>query len=432
MNYFNINKDISVGYGIKPITNKTDKSKVDLYVNVCQYQKGVQVKNLTVGTGITVEKTVFKSGTIKGRNVKTEMLNDNLNNYLKSTKDLLQELSLRSIRSIDQLHSELKEHLRLRIVGKPPKGSKTEFISRLKTYSIESVMERLIKDRNVSEGRARNYRVTHKNLTDFFKEEIPTIDLITQENLEDFKKWMGKKYRNVNTLTTRLSLLSSIIKYGIEKGILTNNPLPKNFRGSFVDGNRQILSTRDCLSIINFPDGDLSQTELIGKYCLVTQLTTGIGYSDLKSLEHDNIRFHPNLNQWFIEKSRNKTGKVFKVFLSDNGYFHIKKLIELTGTPKKPLNLPSIDYTNRIYGQIQDKLGITTPITTYTLRHTFSVDFMTNDGKLEDLQKILGHTRISTTQIYGKISDKRLSDRMKDLQSKSKIHQLKTSLKIVV
>lgn len=432
MNYFNINKDISVGYGIKPIINKTDNTKVDLYINVCLYQKGIQVKTVSTGTGITVEKTLFKSGTVQGRNVRTEMINDNLDNYLKSTKELLQELSLRNTRTIEHLHSELKEHLRLRITGKPPKGSKKDFISRLKTYSIESVMDRLIEDRNVSEGRARNYKVTFKNLTDFFNGEVPTIDLITRENLDDFKKWMGKKYRNVNTLTTRLSLLSSIIKYGMEKGIITNNPIPKNYRGSFVDGNREVLSSRDCLSIINLPDGDLSQTELIGKYCLITQMTTGIGYSDLKSLEHDNIRYNPNQDQWFIEKNRNKTGKVFKVFLSDNGYFHIKKLMELTGTPKKPLNLPSIDYTNRIYGQIQDKLGIKTPITTYTLRHTFSVDYLENMGRLEDLQKILGHTRISTTQIYGKISDKRLSEQMKQVGTRSKIHQLKQSIKQVV
>jgi hypothetical protein len=130
-----------------------------------------------------------------------------------------------------------------------------------------------------------------------------------------------------------------------------------------------------------------------------------------------------------IEKERNKTGQQFKVYMTDKALECVTKLIQLSDDESKPFQLPSIDYINRIYGTIQDMCGIRTKITTYTLRHSYAVHYMEHDGRLEDLQKMLGHSNIKTTQIYGRINDKRLSEKMKELQSKSLIHQSKNQNK---
>jgi site-specific recombinase XerD len=129
-----------------------------------------------------------------------------------------------------------------------------------------------------------------------------------------------------------------------------------------------------------------------------------MGYSDMKDLEHTNIKYDENQSQYYIEKERNKTGVTFKVFLTENGFFMLQQLIFLTGDDIKPINIPTIDYSLRMYKVIGKKVKIKTNITTYTLRHTFSVDYMEKDGRIEDLQKYLGHSNLKTTQIYGKIS----------------------------
>ena len=48
---------------------------------------------------------------------------------------------------------------------------------------------------------------------------------------------------------------------------------------------------------------------------------------------------------------------------------------------------------------------------------------MDHAGSLEDLQRILGHKDISSTQTYGKMSDARLSQKLRELEQKSVIHQ---------
>ncbi len=110
----------------------------------------------------------------------------------------------------------------------------------------------------------------------------------------------------------------------------------------------------------------------------------------------------------------------------------LDSLITLTSNDKNIINLPCIDYANRkTFQNISKKAGINQRITTYTLRHSFAINYMNNDGRLEDLQKMLGHTDLKTTQIYARISDKRLSNKMDLLESKSKIHQYKPMLKAV-
>lgn len=53
---------------------------------------------------------------------------------------------------------------------------------------------------------------------------------------------------------------------------------------------------------------------------------------------------------------------------------------------------------------------ITKPLSSHIARHTFAVLFLTLGGSMEVLSKLLGHSKITITQIYGKIIDKRIDD----------------------
>jgi site-specific recombinase XerD len=420
----NINNDIKVHFRVKPKISKSNQKVYHLYVETSIYQKGIKMGNVTVSTGTKVLRNEFYNGKVSGRTIKSNLINDQIVEFLNSTKILLNEISNRKIKNCSELKNELEEHLKVRITGKPPKGQKSDFISKLKDYTYESVMNRLFDDRKLSNTRIRGYKTTLKLLSDYFNNEIPTIDQITTEDLEGFNKWLSKKFKNKNTRTTRKSYVAAVFKHGLKRKIISNNPLPENFRGSFVDGKREILSENDCLKLMNYPDEKLTRTLLVNKYIMMVQLTTGIGYKDLLNVEYNNIVYNENLDKFFIQKERNKSEVEFKVPLTKNGLFMVTKLRELCGDENKPFNIPSIDYTNRTFKTFSKLVGVTTNITTYTLRHTFSVNFMENGGRLEVLSKILGHTLIKTTQIYGKISYKGLSVEMDEVEQKSRIHQL--------
>lgn len=425
-----INNGISVDLTLVPKKNKTDRTKYNIYLSFGIYQNGIkQFTPHSISSGITVNVSEWKQGQVAGRNDKAKYLNERLNDYQLKAKDMLNQLALNKVKTCSQLLQEIKANAKTVVTGKAPRGLKNDFISKLRDYTYKNVMERLIKDKGISVGRQRGYQRSYELLNNFFNKDMPTIDQITTDDLERFNKWF--KPKSQNTKTDYQSKIAATFKHAVKLKILNTNPLPEKFRGAFVDGNRAVLSENDCLKIMNLDDNNLSKTEQIAKYCLLVQMLTGIGYSDMKALEHSNVIFDQNENRYLIEKERNKTGVRFKVFLTDNAKHMVENLKRLAGNSERPFIIPTIDYSLRMYKEIGKKAGIVTNITTYTLRHTFAVNFMENDGRIEDLAKILGHTLLKTTQIYGKISNKRLAEKTKQLQTKSKIHQLQPIMKAV-
>ena len=74
---------------------------------------------------------------------------------------------------------------------------------------------------------------------------------------------------------------------------------------------------------------------------------------------------------------------------------------------------------NAYLKEIADLCGITKNLTTHTARHTFATTVtLENDVPIESVSKMLGHTKISTTQLYARVKEKKVSRDMKMLKSK--------------
>lgn len=74
---------------------------------------------------------------------------------------------------------------------------------------------------------------------------------------------------------------------------------------------------------------------------------------------------------------------------------------------------------NAYLKEVADLCGINKKLTTHTARHTFATTvLLMNDVPMETAMELLGHTDIRTTQIYGKIVQKKVSNDMKKLKGK--------------
>lgn len=74
---------------------------------------------------------------------------------------------------------------------------------------------------------------------------------------------------------------------------------------------------------------------------------------------------------------------------------------------------------NAYLKEIADLCGIKKTLTTHTARHTFATTvLLINDVPMETAMELLGHTDIRTTQIYGKIVQKKVSNDMRKLKDK--------------
>jgi len=66
---------------------------------------------------------------------------------------------------------------------------------------------------------------------------------------------------------------------------------------------------------------------------------------------------------------------------------------------------------NAYLKELADICGITTPLTFHVARHTFASTVTLDNGvPIESVSKMLGHRSIKTTQIYARVSDKKISE----------------------
>ena len=74
---------------------------------------------------------------------------------------------------------------------------------------------------------------------------------------------------------------------------------------------------------------------------------------------------------------------------------------------------------NAYLKEIADLCGIAKNLTTHTARHTFATTItLENDVPIESVSKMLGHTKITTTQLYARVKEKKVSKDMKKLKHK--------------
>ena len=214
-------------------------------------------------------------------------------------------------------------------------------------------------------------------------------------------------------------MIAAVFKFAYDKRrILPHNPLPAGFRGAFEHEIREVLEPEDFLKIAQLDDQSLSIAQLRTKYCFILQGLTGIDYCDLKTLSREHLKFNKGV---MIKKNRQKTGEPFRVPLSSSAKFALDKLREISrGEGNLLVALPTIECTIRHYKKLARLGGVKINLATKIMRHSFAVDCMDNDSRLEDLQAMLGHKKIETTQIYAKVTDNRLREKMSRLQKTAK------------
>ena len=161
------------------------------------------------------------------------------------------------------------------------------------------------------------------------------------------------------------------------------------------------------------------------KAILELLFSTGLRVSELTNLNRENINLKSG--EFSI---RGKGNKIRLVFISDSAknalsdylakrkdvdpalFIHFKKgssnkFAEDKKTSSLRLTPRSIQ---RIVKNCAIKAGIVKKVTPHTLRHSFATDLLANGADIRSVQTMLGHSSITTTQIYTHITDKQLKD----------------------
>lgn len=152
----------------------------------------------------------------------------------------------------------------------------------------------------------------------------------------------------------------------------------------------------------------------------IFQCYTGLAFIDLYNLTAENISIGIDGKKWLITE-RQKTEVTCRIPLLPipeqiiNRYAQHPKVL----LSEKLLPVPTNQRMNGYLKEIAQICGIKKSLKTHLARHTFATTITLSNGiPIESISKLLGHTKLSTTQIYAKIQDSKISTEFDALRIK--------------
>lgn len=273
--------------------------------------------------------------------------------------------------------------------------------------TLESFGISVVQDSERTELTKANYKTLFNNL-ERFRQNIYITD-IDYQFVVSYDKFLRDSHISHNTRISRLRLLRAIVNEAIKRDIITTNPFNR-FR------IQQMVSKKGYVhkdQLRRLESMTLSGKEDIARDAFLIGCYTGLRFSDIKSLRNEHIA-----NGW-IKKRMQKTK--FYVEIPTKAMFDgkMQSLIDKYGgdierITKKIGNNSSI---NQLLKPIFERCGIEPGITFHSSRHTCATMLTQAGVDLQTIQKILGHTKIATTQIYAEVDKSKI---IKDLKQSNK------------
>ncbi|MBR1448798.1 MAG: tyrosine-type recombinase/integrase [Prevotella sp.] len=282
--------------------------------------------------------------------------------------------------------------------------------SLLQTYDcdLERLARRVGKDRAASSyTRQRQSRQSlARFLTDVLhRQDIPLTEL-TGQFIRDYALYLStERQMRPGTIWMLTQMLKGVVHRACQRQLLAASPFA-DFHVSKNIRDREYLTERELRLLM---DCRLSQPALrYTRDLFVFAALTGMSYIDIRNLRPADISTIDG-EQW-IQGHRQKTHTVFVTRLLPEALDIVNRYRGSGSTVFAPVNYRTLAAQ---MPRLMAHCGITKHITFHCARHTFAVMALNAGMPIESVSRILGHTNITTTQIYAKITMQKLSHDMK-------------------
>lgn len=378
----------------------TEDVKVSFYLKKSEANESGEcpvMARLTVGkysetafsAKMLVSVSLWSSGRAMGKSARTREINQQLDEIRATALSIYREQS--AVRE-----KVTAEEVKSRLLGVASEQAT------LRSY-FRSFNENFDKrvGANREQATADSYWYALNHLTRFLKEKYNLSDIPFTALDESFIRKYDLHLRldchlapgTIILLTTRLG---TIIREAVSDGVITANPFA-GYEPKRPASRQKYLTGEELERIMNTP---LPKQKLYHvRDLFLFSCYTGIPYGDMCRLTKEDLEVAEDGELW-IKTSRKKTQIAYEVPLLDVPLYILEKYRDIA--PEGQL-LPM--YTNSELNsqlkKIAELCGIERRLVFHAGRHTYATEITLSQGvPLETVSKMLGHSRISTTQIY--------------------------------
>lgn len=262
-------------------------------------------------------------------------------------------------------------------------------------------------EKGLSENTSLAYRRDITSFADFCDTEIANI---TKLHVNSFILYLRDKNLTQSSISRKISALKSFFKWSCANQYIKNNPISFIEQAKLPKHLPKVLSIND---IINISKLDLTTTE---KVIIELLYSCGLRVSELCNLKINNINLKA---QHIICIGKGSKERLIpfgdyakKILISYLEYRENIKINPDTDTKRLLITADGRNLNRQDIYRLIHSIGKTIhkEISPHTLRHTFATHLLDNGADLRIVQELLGHSDVSTTQLYTHISKKRLKD----------------------
>jgi tyrosine recombinase XerC len=268
---------------------------------------------------------------------------------------------------------------------------------------LNKFLDYLENQKNYSKHTIKSYKKDISQFIEFLKEK--KISDFENVEYEDFINFIGKlKSSNLKekTIGRKVASLKSFYKFLVMRKYIKKNPTLLIKSPKIPERLPNFLTYNEILKILEIPFNKKNWQFLRDKAILEVLYSTGIRVGELVNLKLDDINF---VDEVIKVKGKGKKERIVPI-----GKFALNCLIEyIEKRPNKKekflfLNKYGKKLTERSVERLVKKYsllsGINKNVTPHTIRHTFATHLLDRGADLRTVQELLGHERITTTQIY--------------------------------
>lgn len=257
-------------------------------------------------------------------------------------------------------------------------------------------------------------RDVHQYAAAMEEKGVDLPDAVT-EDVADYIASLTRQGKSPATVTRSLASIKSFYQYLIGKGAVNQNPAKGVSPAKVERKLPQVLTGKEVELFLEQPQC----TDLKGyrdRAMLELLYATGIRVSELIDLDVDDLNLPGSVLKCF-SKGKERIIPLYPAAvraLSEYVHNVRPQLVDSVNETALFVNMSGERMSRQGFWKLikyyQEKAGIQKDITPHTLRHSFAAHLLENGADLRSIQEMLGHSDISSTQIYSKLLNQKIKD----------------------
>lgn len=281
---------------------------------------------------------------------------------------------------------------------------------------IDDFLTFLTVEKGYSKNTIDAYRNDLAQFAKFLEDEmVDGWDSVTREHLTSFIIEMKNREYSSSTVARKVAAMRAFLHFLVSENVLAEDPSSNLDSPSVTKRLPRPISHDEIVALLSAPEADQSPRGTRDKALLELLYATGMRVTEVVSLDVEDA----NIASATI-RCVGKGSKERIIPLYPKAVEALETYLERGRTPLlKDSNEKALFVNHRgerltrqglwlIIKRYVKQIGINELVTPHTLRHSFATHMLNGGADLRNVQKLLGHANISTTQVYTQVSNKHM------------------------